>query len=235
MVPNILTWRVCLATQNSQRLRNLGSFILPWDQWDCLTEVVITKHRSWKVSPRSECESKVCSESRSGMVVLRQGRQLEGRKANPFPLQERSSPTASLKVCVCMCVWSFFFLFNKFYSLGQGILFCGFWMSGKWTDHKGWRIFFGTTCGAMGFSGSFHRPQSCWWVALNRFQPLHRPLFFTFYSDLPQDMDNGNSTAYKLGEETCRLESWSLCDTSGGHNPALIKTAWPGMLESSLP
>lgn len=61
------------------------------------------------------------------MVVLRQGRQLEGRKANPFPLQERSSPTASLKVCVCMCVWSFFFfLFNKIYSLGQGILFCGF-------------------------------------------------------------------------------------------------------------
>lgn len=106
-------------------------------------------------------------------------------------------------------------------------------MSGKLTDHKGWRIFFGTPCGAMGFSGSFHRPQSCWWVALNRFWPLHQTLFFTFYSDLPQGMDNENSTAYKLGEETCRIAIWSLCDTPGGHNPALIKTAWPGVLESS--
>lgn len=42
------------------------------------------------------------------MVVLRRGRQLEERKANSFPLQERSSPTASLKVCVCGLFFSFF-------------------------------------------------------------------------------------------------------------------------------
>lgn len=39
--------------------------------------------------------------------------------------------------------------------------------------------------------------------------------FLTFYADLPQGMDKGNSTAYKLGGGSCRKEIWSLCDTPG--------------------